>query len=170
MFPGVSEHKPKKYGAPGRLFATLYPSPITRSLTVAQVSVATSKQGTVRGIHYAAAPGQAKHVTCVSGAIWDVVVDLRRGSPTFGDWTAYLLNSSLNSLYVPVGFGHGYYASDDAIVLYLLSQPYDPDLEREINPLDPDLDIRWPVKPVLSPRDASAPLLRDAVDLPEWKP
>jgi dTDP-4-dehydrorhamnose 3,5-epimerase len=128
---------------------------------------ARSTRGVRRGMHFALPPGQAKLVRCVRGAIVDVCVDIRRGSPTFGRWCAVELDDvSMRMLYVPVGFAHGYcVTSDVADVLYRCSGYYDPSLEREISVDDADVGIEWPDIPtVLSKRDRSAPLLRDIAD------
>jgi dTDP-4-dehydrorhamnose 3,5-epimerase len=96
-------------------------------LDVAQVNCSVSRRGVIRGIHYAdVPPGQAKYVTCVAGAILDVVVDLRAGSPTFGSWEAVRLDDEgRKALFLAEGLGHGFQAlSDSATVLYLCSTPY----------------------------------------------
>src|SRR3712207_4486746 len=128
-----------------------------------------SRRGTLRGLHYQLPPGQAKLVRCARGAIFDVIVDLRRSSPTFGRWEGYVLDDeSLHQLYVPPGFAHGFcVVSDVADVLYKLSTYYDPALERGIAYDDPEIGVEWPdVEPIVSDRDARAPSLRDvAADL-----
>jgi dTDP-4-dehydrorhamnose 3,5-epimerase len=135
-------------------------------LELAQANMSVSARGVVRGIHFAdVPPGQAKYVTCVRGAVFDVVVDLRVGSPTFGRWERLLLNESdRNALYVAEGLGHGFCAlSDDATLTYLCSQTYAPGREHGVHPLDPELAISWPTaSPVLSGRDAAAPPLSQA--------
>ncbi len=127
-----------------------------------------SSRGVVRGMHFALPPGQAKLVRCARGAILDVCVDLRRGSPTFGRWDAVELDDrAMRMVYVPVGFAHGYFVvSDFADVVYKCSDYYDPALEREISVTDPDLAIAWPEPPsALSQRDRDAPRLSEIVDL-----
>ena len=136
-------------------------------LDVAQANCSVSRRGVIRGIHYAdVPPGQAKYVTCVSGAIIDVVVDLRAGSPSFGNWDAVRLDdNSRRALYIGEGLGHAFAAlSDQATVLYLCSTPYAPDREHGVNPLDPAIGIAWPadIEPVLSDKDAAAPSLAQA--------
>lgn len=126
-----------------------------------------STRGVVRGMHFALPPGQAKLIRCPRGAILDVCVDIRRGSPTYGQWDAVELNDQrMRMLYIPVGFAHGYcVTSDVADVTYKCSDYYDPELEREISVNDPDIGIVWPVAmPTLSKRDRDAPLLRDIAD------
>jgi dTDP-4-dehydrorhamnose 3,5-epimerase len=129
-----------------------------------------SSKGTLRGLHFQTKPGQAKLVRCPRGAIFDVAVDLRRDSPTFGQWEGHVLDDeSHHQLFVPVGFGHGFAVlSDVADVAYLLSSPYDPATESGIAWDDPDVGVEWPVaEPLLSERDKAAPLLADvAAELP----
>ena len=127
-----------------------------------------SRRGVVRGMHFQVGDGQAKLVRCARGSIVDVVVDLRRGSPTFGSWEAYELDDvSLHQLYVPVGFGHGFCVTSElADVVYKCSSYYDPELERGIAYDDPDVGIEWPadIELIPSQRDATAPLLREIED------
>jgi dTDP-4-dehydrorhamnose 3,5-epimerase len=131
-----------------------------------------SSRGVLRGMHFHVGAGVAKLVRCARGTILDVVVDLRRGSPTYGEWEGYELDDgSMRTLYVPVGFGHGFCVlSDVADVVYKQTAYYDPALERGIAWNDPDVAIRWPLPEdqlVISPRDRGAPLLRDlAPELP----
>ncbi len=138
-------------------------------LTLAQANWSTSRRGVIRGIHYAdVPPGQAKYVTCVSGAVLDVVVDLRVGSPTFGTVDSVPLDAeSRRAVYLSEGLGHGFCAlSDEATVLYLCSTPYTPTAEHGVHPLDPALALPWPteVEPLLSPKDAAAPTLAEALE------
>jgi len=123
-----------------------------------------SPRGVLRGMHFQAGAGMAKLVRCARGAILDVVVDLRRGSPTFGEWESFELSDS-NQLqaYCPVGFAHGFcVTSDSADVLYKCSSYYDPSLERSLAYNDPDVGIEWPdVALVTSERDARAPRLSE---------
>ena len=122
-----------------------------------------SGRGVVRGMHFQVGDGMAKLVRCARGAI--VVVDLRRGSPTFGEWEAFRLDEeNLHQLYCPVGFAHGFVVlSETADVMYKCSAYYDESIERGIAYDDPDLAIAWPedVELQVSARDASAPRLRD---------
>jgi dTDP-4-dehydrorhamnose 3,5-epimerase len=136
-------------------------------MEVAQVNCSVSRRGVIRGIHFSdVPPGQAKYVMCASGAIMDVVVDLRLGSPGFGRWEAVRLDDeSRRALYVSEGLGHAFIAlSDQATVLYLCSTPYAPAREHGVHPLDPAIGIAWPgdVEPILSDKDASAPSLAEA--------
>jgi dTDP-4-dehydrorhamnose 3,5-epimerase len=123
--------------------------------------------GTLRGLHFQTEPGQAKLVRCSRGEIFDVAVDLRRGSPTYGQWEGHRLDDRAHrQLFVPVGFGHGFAVlSDVADVSYLLSSTYDPATEAGIAWDDPDVGVEWPVaEPLLSERDKSAPRLAEVAD------
>ena len=127
-----------------------------------------SKHGIVRGMHFQVGRGMSKLVRCGRGAILDVVVDLRRGSPTFGEWEGFELNDeNLHQLYCPVGFAHGFcVTSDVADVMYKCDAYYDESIERGIKYDDPDIGVRWPegVELIPSERDANAPLLREIAD------
>ena len=132
-----------------------------------QMNISVSSQGTVRGIHFAdTPPGQAKYVQCFQGAIMDVVVDIRVGSPTFGEWEAVELTSETRQgLYLAEGLGHGFCALSPSVTVgYLCSEPYAPAREHGIHPLDSDLAIPWPQggAPILSPKDEAAPSLAEA--------
>jgi dTDP-4-dehydrorhamnose 3,5-epimerase len=133
----------------------------------AQVNCSVSHQGVIRGVHFAMVPpGQAKYVTCVSGAILDVIVDIRVGSPDYGRWEAVRLDdTSQRAVFLEAGLGHAFTAlSDKATVVYLCSTPYAPGREHGVHPLDPAIGIEWPtdIEPVLSPKDAGAPTLEQA--------
>ncbi|MBU7598813.1 dTDP-4-dehydrorhamnose 3,5-epimerase family protein [Streptomyces sp. P38-E01] len=135
--------------------------------TPRQINHSVSRRGTLRGIHgVAVPPGQAKYVTCVRGAVRDVVVDLRVGSPTFGRHHVTELDpGSGRAVYVPDGVGHGFLAlTDDACVCYALSATHVPGTQIDIDPLDPELAIPWGCEgaPLLSPKDANAPGLAAA--------
>ncbi|MDU0478645.1 dTDP-4-dehydrorhamnose 3,5-epimerase [Staphylococcus chromogenes] len=136
-----------------------------------QANISTSVKGVFRGLHFAdVPPGQAKFVSCLSGRILDVVVDIREGSPTFKRWEAVELSAeNKKSLYVPIGFAHGFLALEDATVAYLTSSEYNPDAEREVSLFDPEIGIEWPeMEYVLSEKDKKAPLLSDA-NLPQFE-
>ena len=123
-----------------------------------------SSKGTLRGIHFQTEPGQAKLVRCPCGAILDVAVDLRRDSPTYGQWEAHVLDDEKHrQLFVPVGFGHGFAVlSEVADVTYQVSSVYDPATEAGIAWDDPDVGVEWQVDvPLLSERDKSAPKLSE---------
>ena len=141
---------------------------------IQQGSLSMSKRGVIRGLHYSLAPeGQAKLVTCVFGELDDVIVDIRVGSPTFGHMEViHLAASEERSVLVPVGVAHGICVmSELAVLSYLLSSPFNASVELEINPLDPALNVPWPLssEPLLSEKDAAAPTLeqrRSANELP----
>ncbi len=126
-----------------------------------------SAKGTLRGIHFQTEPGQAKLIRCARGEILDVAVDLRRGSSTYGQWEAHVLNDVKHrQLFVPVGFGHGFVVlSDVADVAYLVSSLYDPETEAGIAWDDPDVGVEWQVaEPLLSERDKTAPKLSEIAE------
>lgn len=145
-------------------------------LSLAQANLSVSSRGTVRGVHFAdVPPGQAKYVTCAAGAVLDVVVDLRVGSPTFGQHDTVLLDTvDRRAIYLAEGLGHAFVAlEDDSTVLYLCSTPYAPDREHGVNPLDPALALPLPadLELSLSPKDTEAPTLAEATAaglLPSW--
>jgi dTDP-4-dehydrorhamnose 3,5-epimerase len=143
----------------------LVPS-VGHRLEVAQANVSVSHRGVLRGVHACEVPpGQAKYVTCVAGAVLDMVVDLRVGSPTFLVSVAVRLDAEeRRALYLAEGLGHAFLAlTDGATLVYLQSHPHSPAHEFAVHPLDPDLDLPWPtgLTPRLSPRDAAAPRLAD---------
>jgi dTDP-4-dehydrorhamnose 3,5-epimerase len=126
-----------------------------------------SAKGTLRGLHFQTEPGQAKLVRCPRGTIFDVAVDLRRDSPTYGQWEGQVLDDeSHRQLFIPVGFGHGFAVlSDVADVSYLCSSTYDPATEAGIAWDDPGVGVEWPVEqPLLSARDTSAPTLAEVAE------
>jgi dTDP-4-dehydrorhamnose 3,5-epimerase len=127
-----------------------------------------SARGVVRGMHFHIGEGVAKLVRCGRGRIVDMIVDLRRGSPTYAQWEGVELDDAgMRVLYVPVGFAHGFCVlSDVADVLYKQSAYYDPAVERGIAWDDPEIAIEWPaeIEPIVSARDASAPTLRELAD------
>jgi dTDP-4-dehydrorhamnose 3,5-epimerase len=126
-----------------------------------------SSHGVLRGMHFQVEPGQAKLVRCARGSIFDVVVDIRRGSPTFGEWEGFeLSDENARQIYVPVGFAHGFcVTSDVADVAYKVSSYYDPAFESGIAYDDPEVGIEWPDLDLqVSDRDASAPPLSRVAD------
>ena len=142
-------------------------------LDLAQANCSVSRAGTIRGIHFAQLPpSQAKYVTCMSGAVLDVVVDLRVGSPTYGRWDSVELDDvDRRAVYLSEGLGHGFMAlSDTAVVSYLCSAPYAPGREHGIDPFDEEIAVAWPrfgrdgapLTPLLSEKDRSAPSLGQA--------
>lgn len=164
--------EPKVFGDERGFFCETYRRSVFRDLGVhdelVQDNHSRSRRGVVRGMHFQIGNGVAKLVRCSHGAILDVVVDLRRGSPTFAEWEAFeLTDENMRIVYCPVGFAHGFCAlSDQADVAYKQSDYYDSDADRSIRYDDPDIGIEWPAGLELlpSPRDAAAPLLRDVAD------
>jgi dTDP-4-dehydrorhamnose 3,5-epimerase len=130
-----------------------------------------SGKGILRGLHFQTEPGQAKLLRCARGAIFDVAVDLRRDSPTYGQWEGHVLDDERHrQLFVPVGFAHGFVVlSDVADVSYLVSSVYDPATEAGIAWDDPEVGVEWGVEePVLSERDKTAPKLNDIAETLPW--
>jgi dTDP-4-dehydrorhamnose 3,5-epimerase len=129
-----------------------------------------SARGTVRALHFQLSPGQAKLIRVARGAIYDVAVDLRRVSPTYGSYEAFeLSDENARQIFIPVGFAHGFcVTSDVADVSYKVSSYYDPATERGIAFDDPDIGIPWPAQqPLVSERDRTNPRLSEiAPDLP----
>jgi len=140
---------------------------IGHRLDIIQTNVSVSSRGTVRGVHFAdVPPSQAKYVTALSGSFVDFVIDIRVGSPTFGQWDSVLLDTiDRRAVYLAEGLGHVICClQDDSTVMYLCSATYDPAREHAINPLDPALGLAIPegVTAVLSAKDAAAPSLAEA--------
>ena len=137
-----------------------------------QCNQSKSTRGILRGLHYQNPPkAQGKLIRVLHGAIYDVAVDIRKGSPTFGKWTAASLSAESNKmLYIPSGFAHGFcVTSDEAEVHYMTSEEYAPECEAGIIWNDPELAIDWPItEPVLSERDRKWPVLREAQNTFEW--
>ncbi len=133
--------------------------------TFVQSNFSRSLRGVLRGLHYQRPPhAQAKLVRVVRGEVFDVAVDVRSGSPTFGRWVgAHLSADRLQMLYIPVGFAHGFCVlSDEADFAYQVSAEYAPDADAGIVWNDPDIGISWPVtEPILSPKDAQLPRLKE---------
>jgi dTDP-4-dehydrorhamnose 3,5-epimerase len=178
--PGAFEITPKQFGDPRGVFLEWFKSPafeqaVGHPLALEQANCSVSSAGVVRGIHFAdVPPGQAKYVTCAKGAVLDVVVDIRVGSPTFGEWDSVLLDDTdRRAIYLGEGLGHAFMAlEDDSTVLYLCSTGYDPAREHGINPLDAAIGLEWPrsdrhgnpVTPLLSEKDTAAPSLSEAAE------
>lgn len=177
---GAWEVTPRQFADPRGVFLESYnegpfAGAIGHRFSVAQTNVSTSQAGVVRGIHFAdVPPGQAKYVTCVTGAVFDVVVDIRVGSPTFGQWDTVVLDDvDRRALFLSEGLGHAFMSLEDgSAVTYLCSTPYNPGHEREIHPLDPEVGIDWPARardgspiaPQLSGKDAAGPTLAEALE------
>lgn len=169
--PGVILLEPTVHGDHRGFFLESYRDDLARreglETTWLQDNHSRSRQGIVRGMHFAIGAGQAKLVRCVRGSIVDVVVDIRRGSPTYGQWRSFELDDVTHrQLYIPVGFAHGFcVVSDIADVAYKCSNYYDPAVERGFRFDDPDVGIAWPDLPLdVSDRDREAPMLRDIAD------
>jgi dTDP-4-dehydrorhamnose 3,5-epimerase len=142
-------------------------------LDLRQANLSVSAAGVLRGVHFAdVPPSQAKYVSCTAGAVLDVVVDLRVGSPTYGEWEAVRLDDvDRRAIYISEGLGHAFMSqADGSAVTYLCSAPYAPTREHAVRPLDPDLAIAWPtvgragqaLSPRMSAKDAGAPSLAEA--------
>ncbi len=148
-------------------------------MAVRQANCSVSSAGVLRGLHFAQLPpSQAKYVTCVRGSVFDVVVDIRIGSPTFGRWDSVLLDDyDRRSVYISEGLAHGFLAlQPDSTVMYLCSAEYQPQREHTIRATDPALAIDWPMvdglAPLVSERDAAAPTLAEVTArglLPTWE-
>lgn len=178
--PGAWEITPKQFGDPRGVFLEWFKgAPFAEAaghaLDLQQANLSVSAAGVVRGIHFAdVPPGQAKYVTCAKGAVLDVVVDIRVGSPTFGQWDAVLLDDvDRRAIYLSEGLGHAFMSLEDgSTVLYLCSTPYAPGREHGIHPLDERVAVRWPttardgspITPQLSEKDAVAPTLDEALE------
>lgn len=176
--PGAWEFTPRQFGDPRGVFlewfkADPFVEALGHPLSLSQANCSVSEAGVLRGVHFAdVPPGQAKYVTCAKGAILDVAVDIRVGSPTFGRWDAVVLDDvDRRALYLSEGLGHAFMAlEDDSTVLYLCSTGYDPVREHGIHPLDPEIGIEWPttdrqgraITPKLSDKDLAAPSLSEA--------
>ena len=170
--PGSFVFTPKQWPDPRGVFlewfkASVFEEAVGHAFSVKQANHSASARGTLRGVHFAdVPPGQAKYVYCTRGAVLDVVVDIRVGSPTFGAVDSVRLDDvDRRGVYLPEGMGHAFLAlTDDANVTYLCSEPYNPTGEHSIHPLDPALALPWPddVEHLLSDKDAAAPTLAEA--------
>jgi dTDP-4-dehydrorhamnose 3,5-epimerase len=175
---GVALIEPEAHGDDRGFLVETYREDTWRELGIVvesfvQDNHSRSGRGTLRGLHFQTSPGQAKLVRCVRGAIFDVAVDIRSGSATFGRWEGYELNDQNHrQLFVPVGFAHGFLVlSETADVAYKLSSYYDPATESGIAWDDPEVAVEWPLpdgmEPQLSARDREAPPLSAvAAELP----
>jgi dTDP-4-dehydrorhamnose 3,5-epimerase len=142
---------------------------IGHRLDIIQTNVSVSSHGTIRGVHFAdVPPSQAKYVTAMSGSFIDFAIDIRVGSPTFGQWDSVLLDTvDRRAIYLAEGLGHVICClEDNSTVMYLCTATYDPVREHAVNPLDPALGLALPdgVNPVLSAKDAGAPSLSEAAE------
>lgn len=178
--PGAYEFTPRQFGDDRGVFfewfkSSAFSDSVGRPLKLEQANCSVSAAGVLRGIHFTDnPPGQAKYVTCVKGAFLDVIVDLRTGSPTFGQWDSVLIDDvDRRAVYLPEGLGHAILSLEDgSTVMYLCSIEYTPTLDRDLSPLDPDLAIDWPtlardgsaLQYQLSDKDRAAPSLAHAID------
>ncbi|AEG45111.1 dTDP-4-dehydrorhamnose 3,5-epimerase [Isoptericola variabilis] len=176
--PGAFEITPKQFGDPRGVFlewfkAAAFEEALGHPLDLQQANCSVSSAGVLRGIHFAdVPPGQAKYVTCAKGAVLDVVVDIRVGSPTFGRWDSVLLDDTdRRAIYLGEGLGHAFMALEDgSTVMYMCSTGYNPGREHGVHPLDPAIGIDWPttardgspLSPLLSEKDEAAPTLDEA--------
>lgn len=168
--PEVVLVQPKIFGDQRGFFLELYKEADFASGGIperfVQDNFSKSSRGVLRGLHYQKAPKtQGKLVFCIKGAIFDVAVDVRKGSPQYGNWVAAELTSeNRHMLYVPAGFAHGFQVlSESAEVMYKCTQEYSPPDERGVLWNDPEIDIPWPLEnPILSAKDKINPVLRDA--------
>lgn len=180
--PDSYEITPKQFGDDRGVFLEWYrfdrlEEAIGHSIDLRQANTSVSKRGVVRGIHFADVPrGQAKYVTATHGAVLDYVIDIRVGSPTFGQWDSVLLDDKdRRAIYIAEGLGHCFVAlTDDATVSYLVSDVFNPGKEHGINPLDEQVGLVFPPEagePLLSPKDTDAPTLAQAAEqglLPQY--
>ena len=176
--PGAWEITPTQHGDPRGVFLEAFQGgpfaeAIGHRFDLQQANISVSAAGVLRGIHFAdVPPGQAKYVTCPKGAVLDVVVDIRVGSPTFGTWDSVLLDDvDRRAIYLGEGLGHAFLSLEDgSTVMYLCSTGYSPGREHGIHPLDPEVGIDWPtqardgspITPQLSAKDLAAPSLAEA--------
>ena len=180
--PGAWEITPGPHGDSRGMFFEWFTEHAFEQMTghpfeMRQANCSVSAAGVLRGLHFAQVPpSQAKYVTCVKGSVFDVAVDIRVGSPTYGQWDAVVLDEvDRRSMYLSEGLAHGFLAlQDDSTVMYLCSTPYSPQREHTIAATDPAIGIEWPLPAeqlVLSERDDDAPSLAEARTaglLPTW--
>ncbi|MGH3902361.1 MAG: dTDP-4-dehydrorhamnose 3,5-epimerase family protein [Pseudonocardiaceae bacterium] len=180
--PGAVEFIPKIFPDARGLFVAPFQEPAFVDATghrlhLAQSNHSASRRGVIRGVHFSEVPpGQAKYVYCSRGALLDVAIDVRVGSPTFGRWEAVQLDTeSYRAVYLAEGIGHAFVAlADDTVMTYLCSTGYDPATQHSVHPLDPALQLPWPtdLKTELSDQDRAAPTLAEAEEaglLPSWQ-
>jgi len=168
--PGILEIESPVHGDARGFFTEIHNAdrfgPAGFTETFQQDNLSCSAKGTLRGLHYQILPnGQGKLVRCLRGSVFDVAVDIRRGSPTFGKWVGRTLTGANGlALWVPAGFAHGFLAlADETYVLYKCTTCYAPQAERAIIWNDPAIGIDWPIPPAhFSPKDLAAPLLANA--------
>jgi dTDP-4-dehydrorhamnose 3,5-epimerase len=163
---------PKVFGDERGFFTETYRANVYAEFGITDEMVqdnhSRSRRGVVRGLHFQIGEGASKLVRCARGRIFDVLVDLRRGSPTYGDWEGVeLSDENMHVLYAPIGFAHGFCVlSDVADVVYKQSNYYSTDVERGVRYDDPEIGVEWPqgLELIPSQRDLDAPLLREVAD------
>lgn len=179
--PGSFEFTPRQFDDNRGSFAEWYrhealEEAVGHPLDLRQANISRSAKGVLRGIHYVDLPGQGKYVTCAYGAVLDFVVDIRVGSPTFGEWDVVRLDDTdRRAIYISEGLGHAYVAlEENSIVTYLCSNTYNAETEGAIQPQDATIGLTFPSElgePILSEKDIAAPSLqelKDAGKLPTW--
>jgi dTDP-4-dehydrorhamnose 3,5-epimerase len=174
--PGVLLLEPQVFGDGRGFFFESFQdrryAEIGIDLPFAQDNLSRSGKGTLRGLHFQEPFGQGKLVMVVRGTVFDVVADVRRGSPTFGKWVGFeLSDQNHHQIWIPPGFAHGFcVTSDEADFFYKCTTYYAPQAERGVLWNDPQLGIAWPIEnPNLSAKDAKNPLLKDASVLPQYE-
>lgn len=170
--------KPVRHSDERGFFEELYNFDHYKSLSISEIFVQDNNSlskapGTLRGLHFQGSPrAQAKLVRCGAGRIFDVAVDIRSGSPTFGKWKGFELSAeNRHQLYLPAGFAHGFVTMEpNSEIIYKCSDVYAPEVEGAIRWNDPEIGIEWPLAaaPVLSEKDAAAPLLSDIISPFTW--
>lgn len=171
QLPGCLIFEPRVFGDDRGFFYESFNAdklaPLGLDLAWKQGNVSSSVEGVLRGLHYQWPKPQGKFVSVVQGEVWDVAVDIRRGSPTFGKWTAVTLSAkNKRHFWIPSGFAHGFVVtSETAVFNYLCTETYDPKADSNVAWNDPELAIDWPVSnPSLSPKDEIAPFLKDIAE------
>ena len=169
--PGLLIIEPMVFEDPRGLFMEIYNASPNSHGSIderfVQDNLSSSQRGVIRGMHYQYPSGQAKLVQALKGEVFDVAVDLRRGSPTFKKWVGVTLSDhNHRQLYIPQGFAHGFAVlSDQALFFYKCSDYYSPQCEHGIHYADPVIDIQWPIEALLiSAKDAALPMLKDVPD------
>lgn len=163
LLPGIKLFRLKSFSDERGFFAELYRQ---GAMDFVQDNLSYSMQGVIRGMHFQSTPGQAKLVMALTGKIYDVFVDMRPGSETFGRWGAVELEGMMQLL-IPVGFAHGFAVlSQSAHVLYKVSSFYSPETEKTFRYDDPAVGISWPIEnPILSERDRTAPMFKEIIPI-----
>ncbi|MDT8324582.1 MAG: dTDP-4-dehydrorhamnose 3,5-epimerase [Bacteroidota bacterium] len=171
--PGILLIEPKVFGDERGFFMESYRRDVFAAQGIPpllQDNHSRSVRGTLRGLHFQHPHGQGKLIRVTHGAVYDVLVDVRRGSPTFGKWEGHELSAeNKRQLWVPPGFAHGFCVlSEDADFLYKCSDYYHPESEHTLLWNDPEVGVQWPVsEPILSEKDRNGVALRDLAVLPE---